>query len=149
MFTRSGYMSCYLILLGKVYRMYTLCKSCLLQQSIKMGLHLPLYCMATYGRAGIWWRYQMETFSALLAICAGTSPVTGEFTAQRPWRGVLMFSLMCAWINGWVYNGETGDLIRHRAHFDVTVIMHMADLSLCVLHQLVLFSFNFIGRMSP
>ena len=31
-----------------------------------------------------WWRHQMETFSALLAICAGNSPVTGELPAQRP-----------------------------------------------------------------
>ena len=31
-----------------------------------------------------WGRYQMETFSALLAICAGNSPVPGEFPAQRP-----------------------------------------------------------------
>ena len=31
-----------------------------------------------------WWRHEMETFSALLAICAGNSPVTGEFPAQRP-----------------------------------------------------------------
>ena len=31
-----------------------------------------------------WWRHQMETFSALLAICARNSPVTGEFPAQRP-----------------------------------------------------------------
>ena len=31
-----------------------------------------------------WWRHQMETFSALLAICAGNSPVAGEFSAQRP-----------------------------------------------------------------
>ena len=31
-----------------------------------------------------WWRFQMETFSALLALCAGNSPVTGEFPAQRP-----------------------------------------------------------------
>ena len=30
-----------------------------------------------------WWRHQMERFSALLAICAGNSPVTGEFPAQR------------------------------------------------------------------
>ena len=30
------------------------------------------------------WRLQMETFSALLAICAGNSPVTGEFPTQRP-----------------------------------------------------------------
>ena len=35
-------------------------------------------CMKT------WWRHQMETFSALLAICAGNSPVTGKFPAQRP-----------------------------------------------------------------
>ena len=31
-----------------------------------------------------WWRHQIETFSALLAICAGNSPVSGEFPAQRP-----------------------------------------------------------------
>ena len=31
-----------------------------------------------------WWRHQMETFSALLAICARNSPVTDEFAAQRP-----------------------------------------------------------------
>ena len=30
------------------------------------------------------WRHQMETFSTLLALCAGNSPVTGEFPAQRP-----------------------------------------------------------------
>ena len=31
-----------------------------------------------------WWRHQMETFSVLLAISAGNSPVPGEFPAQRP-----------------------------------------------------------------
>ena len=31
-----------------------------------------------------WWRHQMKTISALLAICAGNSPVPGEFPAQRP-----------------------------------------------------------------
>ena len=31
-----------------------------------------------------WWRHQTETFSALLAICAGNSPVPGEFPTQRP-----------------------------------------------------------------
>ena len=31
-----------------------------------------------------WWRHQMEPFSALLAICAGNSPVPGEFPTQRP-----------------------------------------------------------------
>ena len=31
-----------------------------------------------------WWRHQMETISALLAICAGNLPVSGEFPTQRP-----------------------------------------------------------------
>ena len=31
-----------------------------------------------------WWRHQMETFSALLAICVGNSQVPGEFPTQRP-----------------------------------------------------------------
>ena len=31
-----------------------------------------------------WWRHQMEAFFALLALCAGNSPVTGEFPSQRP-----------------------------------------------------------------
>ena len=31
-----------------------------------------------------WWRHQMETFSALLAFCAGKSPIPGQFSAQRP-----------------------------------------------------------------
>ena len=31
-----------------------------------------------------WWRHPMKTFSALLALCAGNSPATGEFITQRP-----------------------------------------------------------------
>ena len=38
------------------------------------------------------------------------------------WRGALTFSMICTWINGWVNNREAGDLIRHRAHYDVTVM---------------------------
>ena len=57
------------------------------------------------------WRIQMEIFSTLLVLFAGNSPVTDEFPAQRPWRGALMLSLNCAWINGWVNNREA-DLRR-------------------------------------
>ena len=32
----------------------------------------------------LWWRHQMETFSALLVIFAGNSAVSGQFPAQRP-----------------------------------------------------------------
>ena len=48
-------------------------------------------------------------------------PVNSPHKGQ--WRGALMFSLICAWINGWVNNGEAGDLKRHRAHHDVTVMI--------------------------
>ena len=47
----------------------------------------------------------------------------GEFPAQRPiWRGTLMFSLICVWINDWVNSGEAGDLRRYRIHYNVTVM---------------------------
>ena len=38
------------------------------------------------------------------------------------WRGALMFSSICSWINGWVNSRETGDLRRHRAHYDATAL---------------------------
>ena len=42
------------------------------------------FCPDEYVSHHPWWRHQMETFSALLALCAGNSPVTGEFPTQRP-----------------------------------------------------------------
>ena len=48
------------------------------------------------------------------------SPVNSPHKGQ--WRGALMFSLICVWINGWVNNREAGDLRRYRAHYDVIVI---------------------------
>ena len=64
----------------------------------------------------------METLSALLAILRGIhrSPVNSAHKGQ--WRGALMFSLICVWINGWVNNREAGDLRRDRAHYDVIVM---------------------------
>ena len=53
----------------------------------------------------------METFSALLAM---------DSLHKGRWRGALMFSSNCFWINGWVNYDEAGDLRRHRAHYDVT-----------------------------
>ena len=66
----------------------------------------------------------METISTLLAICAWNSPATGEFPTQ--WRGAFMFPLICAWGNGWVNNPEVGDLTRHRAHCDITVMISLS-----------------------
>ena len=48
------------------------------------------------------------------------SPVNSPHKGQ--WRGALMFTLICARINGWVNNREAGDLRRHRAYYDVIVM---------------------------
>ena len=49
------------------------------------------------------------------------SPANSPHKGQ--WRGALMFSLICVWINGWVNNREAGDLRRYRTHYDVTVVI--------------------------
>ena len=41
------------------------------------------------------------------------------------WCRALMFSLICAWINGWVNNLEAGDLRCHHAHYDITIMGKM------------------------
>ena len=90
----------------------------------------------------------METFSALLAHCAGNSPVTGEFPSQRSVtrsmeiqhsidtpktlcchyvrvRAVTRSFDVCligAWTNGWANNRDTRYLRNHRAHYDVAVM---------------------------
>ena len=48
------------------------------------------------------------------------SPVNSPHKGQ--WRGALMFSLICVWINRWVNNSEAGDLRRHLDHYDVSVM---------------------------
>ena len=45
-----------------------------------------------------------------------------RFHHKGQWRGALIFSLICVWINGWVNNREAGDLRRYRAHYDVIVM---------------------------
>ena len=66
----------------------------------------------------------METFSTLLALCAGNSSVTGEFPSQRPVTPSfdVFFDLR---LNKWLSKqtwGSPGELRRHRAHYDVTVM---------------------------
>ena len=52
------------------------------------------------------------------------SPVNSPHKGR--WRGALMFSLIRAWINGRVNNGEAGDLRHHHAHYGVTVMIMMS-----------------------
>ena len=86
------------------------------------------YCNITWPS---WWRLKLPehddvikwkhfprywSFVPEIHRSAANSPHKGQC------RGALMFSLICVWINGWVNNGEAGDLRRYRAHYDVTVI---------------------------
>ena len=71
-----------------------------------------------------WWHHQMETFSALQAICAGNSPVPGEFPAQRlvTQSFDVFFDLHPnKWLSkqwwGWWFETPS-------CHYDVTVVKH-------------------------
>ena len=87
---------------------------------------LLIVLMPSRSLGNAWWRHQMETFSALLILCTGNSPMTGDFTAQKPVTRNFDIFLLC-----WVNNRDAGDLRRHRAHYDVTVMTRMWCLSLC------------------
>ena len=69
-----------------------------------------------------WWRHQMENCPRYWPFVRGIhrSPVNSPHKGQ--WRGALMFSLIYAWTNDWVRNRKAGDLRRHWAHYDVTVM---------------------------
>ena len=86
-------------------------------------------------RPYIWWRHQMETFPRYWPFVRGIHRSLGDWPfvrgIHRPlvdsphkgqWRGALMFSLIFAWTYGWPSNQDAGDLRRHRAHYDVTVM---------------------------
>ena len=60
-----------------------------------------------------------------------TGPLFGEFTGHRwisltkgQWRGVMMFSLICAWTKGWINNRNVSGLKHHRAHYDFIVMFN-------------------------
>ena len=56
-------------------------------------------------------------------LCGGIhwSPVNSPHKGR--WHGAVMFTLICARINGWVNNCEAGDLRRHHGHYDVIVMV--------------------------
>ena len=65
----------------------------------------------------------METYPRYLPFVRRIhrSPLNSPHKGQ--WREALMFTLICAWINGWVNNRKAGDLRRHRAPYDVIVMI--------------------------
>ena len=115
-------------------------KSDSLQTCVKRLFHMrhrwslpwETVCTMTLDSDLAWWRHQMENFPRYWPFVRGVnrSPVNSPHNGQ--WHRALIFSLICAWINGWVNNGEAGDLRRHRAHYDVTV-MNFFSLQLIML----------------
>ena len=76
--------------------MWTLCTSVkVTSAALRKSYGSPSVNEVTPKDMGIWWRHQMETFSALLAFLMGNSPVTGEFPTQRPvtWSFDVFFDL--------------------------------------------------------
>ena len=63
----------------------------------------------------------METFSSLLVLCAGNSPVIGEFPTQRPVTRSFDGFFDLRLNKRLSKHREAADLRRHRAHYDVTV----------------------------
>ena len=80
------------------------------------------YGFSIYNVAGLlWWHHQMKTFSALLAICAGKPPVTGEFPTKAN-DAELWYLFWSAPEQTVVNNWGAGDLGHRRTHYDVTVV---------------------------
>ena len=89
----------------------------------------------------IWWRHKMDTFSALLAICAGNSPVPGEFPTQRPvtWSFHVFFDLCLnkrlskqSW--GWWFETPSRPLWRHRNEYNGSIVIHPLEIWIAVNH---------------
>ena len=76
------------------------------------------------------------------------SPVNSPLKGQ--WRGALMFSLICVWINGCVNHGEAENLIRYRAHYNV-IVMNMSYTVQYIpwhIHDLTHWGWNKIAALS-
>ena len=56
------------------------------------------------------------------------TPVPTTARTSKLMVRAFLFSLICAWINGWVNNSEVSDFRRNHTHYDVIVMMCMAFL---------------------
>ena len=69
-----------------------------------------------------WWRHQMETFPALLTLCAGNSPMTGELPAQRSVTRSFDVFFDLHLNKRLSKQSQAGDLRRNGTHYDITVM---------------------------
>ena len=89
-----------------------------------------LGCVLLSFVATTWWRNQMETFPALLALCDGNPLATGGFPSQRSVTLTYWYFLFDLRLkNGWRNNRCTRDLRCHHAHLNVIVMMYQPILT--------------------
>ena len=63
------------------------------------------------------------------------SPVNSPHKGQ--WHGALMFSMICAWISGWVNTRKAANLRRHCSHYDV-IVMHVSHALIIILITIII-----------
>ena len=111
--------------LGAFWRLISI-KLCVKHDNIRCTSHCvvililkknPRECLA-YHDDVIKWKHFLRYWPFVRGI--HRSPLNSPHKGQ--WHGALMFSLICARINGWVNNREAGDLRRHQAHCDFIVM---------------------------
>ena len=69
-----------------------------------------------------------------------------HFPRYWPFVGGIHRSSVCAWTNGWTNNRETGDLIRHHALYDVTVMRQMSRWCWCKILQITLRRMKYLRK---
>ena len=92
--------------------------------TLRVPRQAPKWCIVGYGTGAlhdgvIKWKHFLRYWPFARGI--HRPPVNSSHKGQ--WRGALMFSLICTWINRWVNSRESGDLRHHRAHHEVIVIV--------------------------
>ena len=84
--------------------------------------HASICTISTFHDDVIKWKHLPRYWPFVRGI--QRAPVNSPRKGQ--WRGNLMFSFICAWINAWVNNHVAGNLRSHRAHYDAILMVYAA-----------------------
>ena len=120
--TIGRYSACWLQLEGQLGSLYTQSKA-YNQPALNM-CHIVWLQSKSHDDVIKW-----EHFPRHWPFVRGVNRSPGNSPHKGLWRWALMFPLICAWKNGWVNNGEAGDLRHRRAHYDINVMNSVRKLS--------------------
>ena len=120
--TIGRYIACWLQLEGQLGSLYTQSKA---YNQPALNMRHIVWLQTKSHDDVIKWKHFPRYWPSVRGInrSPGNSPHKGL------WRGALMFPLICAWINGWVNNGEAGDWRQRRAHHGINVMNSIRTLS--------------------